>query len=173
MTYTSTSDGVLTTRPLTTAGMVLGIGMGGFIDGIVFHQILQFHNMLSARIPTDTLVGAKTNMVWDGLFHVMVWLATAGGIVLLWRAVKRSDVLLSGQALFGSILLGFGLFNVVEGVIDHHLLNLHHVYERLGSSVWDYVFLASGLTLILSGWAMIQGTRSKLPVLRDPNKLPD
>ncbi len=155
------SERLLTTKPLTSAGMVLGIGMGGFVDGIVFHQILQFHNMLSSRIPTDTLVGAKTNMVWDGLFHALVWTATAAGIVLLWKAVKRPGVLLSGKALFGSTLLGFGLFNLVEGIIDHHILNLHHVYERLGRSIWDYVFLASGVTLILTGWLMIRDARSE------------
>lgn len=153
-------DRVLTTKPLTTAGIVIGIGMGGFVDGILFHQILQIHNMLSTRISTDTLVGAKTNMVWDGLFHALVWIATAAGIAMLWKAVKRADVLLSGQALFGSTLLGFGLFNFVEGIIDHHILNLHHVYERIGSSIWDYVFLASGVALILTGWLMIRHIRS-------------
>jgi uncharacterized membrane protein len=146
-----------TTRPLTTAGIAIGIGMGGFIDGILFHQILQIHNMLSARIPTDTLVGAKINMVWDGLFHVVVWSATAVGIVLLWRAVKRPGTVLSGRALFGSTLLGFGLFNAVEGLVNHHILNLHHVYERAGQSIWDYVFLASGIALMLAGWSMIRG----------------
>lgn len=154
------ADRVLTTKPLTTAGMVIGIGMGGFVDGIVFHQILQLHNMLSAQIPTDTLIGAKINMVWDGLFHAMVWIATASGIVLLWKAVQRPDVRLSGQALFGSILLGFGLFNLVEGIIDHHVLGLHHVYERLGQSIWDYVFLTSGVVLILTGWLLIRDVRS-------------
>ena len=94
-----------TIKPLATAGMAIGIGMGGFVDGILFHQILQIHNMLSARIPTDTLVGAKVNMVWDGVFHAAVWIATAIGIALLWRAVKRPDVLLSGKALFGSMLM--------------------------------------------------------------------
>ena len=153
-------DRVLTTKPLTTAGMVLGIGMGGFVDGIVFHQILQLHNMLSAQIPTDTLIGAKINMVWDGLFHAMVWIATALGIALLWKAVKRPDVLLSSQALFGSTLFGFGLFNLIEGIIDHHILTLHHVYERLGPSVWDYVFLVSGVALMLTGWLMIRDARS-------------
>ena len=43
-------------RPLVTAGILLGIGLGGFVDGIVFHQILQWHNMLSARIPPVDLV---------------------------------------------------------------------------------------------------------------------
>lgn len=90
-----------TIRPLTTAGMAIGIGMGGFVDGILFHQILQIHNILSARVPTDTLVGAKANMVWDGIFHAGVWIATAVGIGLLWRAVTRSDVLLSGRVLLG------------------------------------------------------------------------
>lgn len=146
-----------TTRALTTAGIAIGIGMGGFIDGILFHQILQIHNMLSARIPTDTLVGAKINMLWDGLFHVVVWSATAVGIVLLWRAVERPGTFLSGRALFGSTLLGFGLFNAVEGLVNHHILNLHHVYERAGQSIWDYVFLASGIALMLAGWSMIRG----------------
>ncbi|MBB3691833.1 DUF2243 domain-containing protein [Sphingomonas sp. BK580] len=156
-----TPDRATTTAPLTTAGMVLGIGMGGFVDGILFHQILQLHNMLSARIPTDTLVGAKTNMVWDGLFHALVWITTAGGVVLLWRAVTRADVLLSGRALFGSCLFGFGLFNLVEGVVEHHLLALHHVYERLGESVWDYLFLASGVALMLTGWLMVREVRAR------------
>jgi uncharacterized membrane protein len=161
------SDRSKTIGPLTSAGMVLGIGMGGFIDGIVFHQIFQLHNMLSARISTDTLVGAKTNMVWDGLFHAMVWLATIVGIVLLWKAVTRMDVLLSGRALSGSALLGYGLFNLVEGIVDHHLLQLHHVYERAGISVWDYMFLASGVAFMLTGWLMIRDVR--LQLMRDPH----
>ncbi|GGB56935.1 DUF2243 domain-containing protein [Blastomonas aquatica] len=160
MMATNVIEGAKTTRHLTTAGTVIGIGMGGFFDGIVFHQILQIHNMLSARVPTDTLVGAKVNMVWDGLFHAGVWIATAIGIALLWHAVKRSDVLLSGKALSGSMLLGFGLFNLIEGLINHHILQIHHVYEILGQSAWDYVFLASGVVLILSGWRLIRSAGS-------------
>jgi uncharacterized membrane protein len=57
-----------------------GIGMGGFLDGIAFHQIFQIHNMLSASVPTDTLINIEINMVWDGLFHALTWLMTALGI---------------------------------------------------------------------------------------------
>lgn len=145
-----------TTKPLTAAGTVIGIGMGGFVDGIVLHQIFQVHNMLSARVSTETLVGAKVNMVWDGLFHAFVWLATAAGIAMLWRAAKRPDVILSGRAFVGSLLLGYGLFNLVEGLVDHHLLGLHQVYQRLGVSVWDYLFLTSGIVLIVVGWRLIR-----------------
>ena len=145
--------------PLTTAGTFIGIGMGGFFDGIMLHQIFQAHAMLSAKIPTNTMENMQTNMTADGVFHMVTWLATAIGIVLLWRAVTRRGTILSGRALFGSALFGWGLFNLVEGVIDHHLLDLHHVVERLGVSIWDWLFLASGVLLIVIGWAMMRNPR--------------
>jgi uncharacterized membrane protein len=135
------------------AGLAIGIGMGGFVDGIVFHQIFQLHNMLSARITPTDIIAVKVNMVWDGIFHAAVWCATAIGISLLWRAVKAGAPL-SNKALAGSMWLGWGLFNVVEGVVDHHLLELHHVYEALGRSIFDYAFLAWGAVMIAVGWAM-------------------
>jgi len=145
-----------TARPAIAAAAALGVGLGGFFDGIVFHQILQLHNMLSARIPTDTLVGAKTNMVWDGLFHAVVWLVTLFGVALLWRAAKRGDVAFDNRLLVGGFLIGWGLFNVVEGVIDHHILNVHHVFQRFGQSAWDYGFLAWGAAMILVGWLLVR-----------------
>jgi uncharacterized membrane protein len=30
------------------------------------------------------------------------------------------------------MLLGFGIFNTVEGIIDHHLIGIHHVNETVG-----------------------------------------
>lgn len=139
-------------RPLLSAGLALGMGMGGFVDGILFHQILQFHNMLSGRIPNTDYVGAKVNMVWDGFFHAGVWMLTAIGIALLWRAGRRGDADLSGSLFSGSLLIGWGLFNLVEGVIDHYLLQLHHVYEPAGLSVWDGLFLLWGAGMVAVGW---------------------
>ena len=107
-----------------------GDRMGGFVDGILFHQILQVHNMLSAVRPPITLVNVEINMFWDGLFHAFTWVDDGRGIALLWRAVKRTDAALSTRTFVGSLLLGWGLFNLVEGVIDHHLLGIHHVVER-------------------------------------------
>lgn len=147
--------------PVRAAGVALGIGMGGFFDGIVFHQILQVHNMLSARVPTDTLVGAKVNMVWDGVFHAAVWLITALGIALLWRAARTPDARLSTPVLLGAMLLGWGLFNVVEGVIDHHLLDLHHVVQALGPSHWDVAFLAWGGAMVAGGIALMRASRGR------------
>ena len=130
--------------------------MGGFVDGILFHQILQLHNMLSNRVPRDSLVNEQINMVWDGFFHAFTWIAVAAGIVLLWRAVTRGGVLLSGKALVGAALFGWGLFNLVEGTIDHELLGIHHVYQNGNHLLWDMVFLASGAVLMGVGWWTMQ-----------------
>lgn len=138
-------------RPLHAAGAALGIGMGAFVDGILFHQILQLHNMLSAVRPPNTLVNVEINMFWDGLFHAFSWAMTAVGIALLWRAVKHTNAPLSTRAFVGSLSLGWGLFNLVEGVIDHHLLGIHHVVERPDHLLFDLAFLASGALLIALG----------------------
>ena len=129
--------------------------MGGFFDGIVFHQLLQLHAMLSAKLPKTSMENLQINMFWDGMFHSATWVATLVGLVLLWRAVTKHHVLLSTKCLVGSMLLGWGLFNFVEGVIDHHILHLHHVVESRGVSIFDYAFLASGLILFGVGWFMV------------------
>jgi uncharacterized membrane protein len=146
----------MNSRPLVAAGTMLGIGMGGFVDGILFHQILQLHSMLSARMPQDVLVNVKISMVWDGLFHALTWITTAVGITLLWQAGKRSDCPWSGKILWGSLLSGWGVFNLVEGILDHHMLGIHHVVERLGISVYDYLFLASGIIFLITGAILIR-----------------
>jgi uncharacterized membrane protein len=143
-------------RPLIAAGNLIGIGMGGFFDGILFHQILQIHSMLSARLPRDSLVNVEINMFWDGLFHAFTWIATAVGVGLLWRAGRRLDVPWSGRTFIGSLSLGWGVFNLVEGVIDHYILEVHHVLERAGRSLWDMAFLGSGILLILVGLVIIR-----------------
>ena len=146
----------MNSRRLVAAGTVLGIGLGGFIDGIVAHQLLQIHNMLSNRIPVDSLVNAEINMFWDGLFHSLTWLATVYGVYLLWRVGAERESNWSGKILFGSALFGWGLFNFVEGVIDHYLLQIHFVVQRLGQSAYDVAFVASGVAFMLIGRVLIR-----------------
>ncbi|WP_439629112.1 DUF2243 domain-containing protein [Gemmata sp.] len=157
-------------RPVVVAGTLLGIGMGGFVDGIVFHQILQVHHMLTARYPkvgvdpATAVVNLEINMFWDGVFHAVTWCTTAGGLALLWRAAQDRTVPLSTRAFVGSLFLGWGLFNLVEGVIDHHVLHLHHVTETEGHLVWDAAFLASGVAFAVGGWLAVRsGVRGASP----------
>jgi uncharacterized membrane protein len=138
-------------KRLGRAGIALGIGLGAFLDGIVLHQIAQLHSMLSAKIPLDSMEDMRTNMTADGLFHAAAWLVTLGGIVLLFHAGRQREVAWSGRVLVGSMIAGWGIFNVVEGIINHHLLHLHHVVERLGESFWDWLFLGLSVVLIVLG----------------------
>ena len=143
-------------KPLIAAGTLLGIGMGGFVDGILFHQILQIHSMLSAKYPQTSVENIELSMVWDGLFHAFTWATVVVAVGLLLHAAKQKEVPLSGLTFFGANLMGWGIFNLVEGIIDHHLLGIHHVVERLGLSMYDYLFLLSGVIFIVTGSLFIR-----------------
>ncbi|MEH2067405.1 MAG: DUF2243 domain-containing protein [Nostoc sp.] len=142
--------------PLIIAGVVLGLGLGGFVDGIVLHQLLQWHHMLSNIRPLTNVANEDLNMVWDGLFHAFDWVVTVVGIILLWRAGGRDDVPWSSQTFIGSILIGAGLFDLVEGVIDHQILGIHHVKPGPNQLAWDIGFLVFGALLAVIGWIMIK-----------------
>lgn len=135
-------------------GVVLGLGMGGFIDGIVLHQIAQWHNMGSAVVSPHTLDGMRQNMVWDGEFHLAAWVLTLIGIVMLWKDRSASAPTL--RVLIGQLILGWGAFNLIEGAIDHHLLGIHHVRDMpVHVPLYDWLFLGiAGVGFILVGVAL-------------------
>jgi uncharacterized membrane protein len=147
---------------LMSAGILLGVGLGGFLDGIVLHQILQWHNMLSSRVPPADLVAMKYNMVWDGLFHAFTWIATALGVGALWRGGLRRDVPGATPIFVGAMWLGWGLFNLVEGIIDHQALGVHHVHPGADQLAWDVGFLIFGGALAMAGLTLVVAGRRKL-----------
>ncbi len=145
----------INSRPLIIAGILLGLGQGGFFDGIVFHQLLQWHHMFSNIESTQTIAGLELNTIGDGLFHVFDWLMTIAGIIALWLAVKRDDVTLSTSTLIGSFAIGAGLFNVVEGILSHHILQIHHVKPGSYQLLWDLAFIGVGILAIAIGWLIL------------------
>jgi uncharacterized membrane protein len=151
--------------PLTTAAMVLGIGLGGFADGILLHQVLQWHEMLSNKVPVTDLMGKSVNMFWDGVFHFFCLVVVLIGVILSWKLLRRPDTNRSGKLLAGGMLCGWGLFNVVEGIIDHHLLRLHNVREATSDpELWNFGFLAFSLVLLVTGALLVRkGTRAAYP----------
>jgi uncharacterized membrane protein len=134
----------------------LGIGLGGFLDGIVLHQILQWHHMLSSEgsYPATTVAGLETNTLWDGLFHLATWIAVAVGLCILSRRTKDWLWAISSRAFIGWMLVGWGSFNLVEGVVDHHVLGIHHVRTGDNETMWDLAFLAVGALLLIGGWLL-------------------
>lgn len=151
--------------PLTATSGILGIGLGGFIDGIVFHQILQWHEMLSNKIPTTDFVGKSVNMFWDGIFHGVCLIVVLIGIVQLWRLLKTPSLNTSGYLLLGGMLGGWGIFNIVEGVLNHQILKLHNVQEQaLAHNIANLTFLGLSVVLIVVGYfAVVRGRRQIHP----------
>jgi len=138
-------------------GILLGIGLGGFVDGIVLHQILQWHHLLSSESehPKTTVAGLQDNTLADGLFHAATWVAVVIGLWILWRRTTDWCWAISGTAFLGWILVGWGLFNLVEGIINHEILGIHHVREGAGhQTAYDLGFLAFGAMLVFGGWLL-------------------
>ena len=149
-------------RSVRWAGVLLGIGLGGFFDGIVLHQILQWHHMLTSHgdYPATTVAGLEVNTLWDGLFHATTYIAVVVGLGLLWRAARLPHAPWSTRLLLGLLLMGWGTFNVVEGTINHHILRIHHVNETVSRDLWkwwDIGFLIWGAVMLISGWRLARG----------------
>jgi uncharacterized membrane protein len=136
----------------------MGLGLGGFVDGIVLHQLLQWHHLLTGDNggePSTTVAGLEANTLADGFFHLATWLLVVTAMLLTVRAWQRRELAPPWRGHFGMLLAGWGAFNVVEGVIDHQILGIHHVRDDLGAPLgWDLGFLAFGVLLIVGGLAL-------------------
>lgn len=144
---------------LVAAALVLGVALGGFVDGIVFHQILQWHHMLSnTQYVSTSLRNLDINTFADGLFHLTTWILVVVGLAMLWRQGRRHPGDWPVGVLIGGLLAGWGIFNLVEGIVDHQVLGIHHVREgSLGYELaWDLGFLAFGAILVFVGWTIIR-----------------
>jgi uncharacterized membrane protein len=144
--------------PIELPGIILGVGVGGFFDGIFLHQVFQWHHMFSSVYPVDTVSGLKMNTLGDGLFHTVTWLAVLVGLGILYHRVTEARREVWGsRVLWGWILVGWGIFNLVEGIIDHEVLGVHHVRYGPYMLWWDMGFLAFGVVLVIGGWIIQHG----------------
>ena len=153
------------------AGILFGLGLGGFFDGIVLHQILQWHHMLtSAGYPATSVGNLEINTLWDGIFHASTYVFVVLGLILLWRTAHRVHLWWSGRLLIGTLLMGFGIFNLAEGIVDHQILGLHHVNETVPASqwlYWDIGFLIWGALMLIGGWALYKSGKQQTPGAAD------
>lgn len=158
--------------PRTRWGMNIGFALGGFFDGILLHQILQWHHLLSLVPGIDSL---RAQVLWDGYFHALMYVIAAAGLWGLWRNRSVGASALSGPSLLGAILVGFGLWHVVDSLLSHWLLGIHRIrVDSPDPLLWDLVwFAAFGLVPLLFGWLMLRRAalradglnRSTLPLI--------
>ncbi|MFF5106204.1 DUF2243 domain-containing protein [Streptomyces sp. NPDC000134] len=156
-------------RSIMAPGIVLGVGIGGFVDGILLHQLLRWHHMLTStdddRIGVkyydpDTVSGLEMNTVWDGVFHAVCWVAVVAGLGLLYsRVTEHRRAVWGSRVLWGWVLVGWGVFNLVEGLLDHQILGIHHVRGGAHQAWWDAGFLVLGLVFVGVGYLVQRGGR--------------
>jgi uncharacterized membrane protein len=149
----------------------MGVGFGGFVDGIVLHQLLQWHHMLSHEESMGTVAGLELNTVADGFFHAATWIFVLAGSILMLRSWRQGRMSPNLPFHCGLLLAGWGLFNLVEGLVDHHVLEVHHVRDDLGGPLsWDLGFLGLGLLLLLGGWLIYRKGVADLQRRRDADR---
>jgi Predicted membrane protein len=76
----------------------------------------------------------------------------------VWSALGRG-VAIAGRQLAGMMLTGWGAFNLVEGLVDHQVLTIHHVNPE-NVVLWDVAFLALGAGLVVGGMALARSGRA-------------
>jgi len=132
--------------------VVIGIGFGMFTDGIVFHQVIQWHRLISSTAYVDdTVAGLDAANLADGLFHLAALIITVVGVALLWRAQELSDRRRPWGELVGGVLVGAGGFNIFDGLVNHLLLDLHHLHEGTYELTSDLVYIAVSAGLVALG----------------------
>jgi uncharacterized membrane protein len=137
--------------------LVLGIALGGFFDGILLHQVLQWHHLLSL-VPGEAFQDLGTQILADGLFHVLMYLVTAAGLWMLWRSRERLREPGAARAVAGGLLLGFGLWNVIDVGFFHWILGIHRIRIDVSNPMaYDLGWLfAFGISALLAGWYVLR-----------------
>lgn len=137
-------------RPASAAG-VLGFALGGFFDGIMLHQVLQWHHFLSL-VPGEALRDIRVQILADGMFHVAVYAIATLGLWLLWRA-RGSLNAAGGRRLLSAVLLGVGAWQIVDVAGFHWVAGIHRIRTDVPNPLlWDLGWLAVvGLPPLLAG----------------------
>ncbi len=150
----------------TASAILIGIGLAGLIDIIIFHAILQWHHTSSHLIIPNTIESLQMNLLHDGLFLSFSLIITIAGVILLWHASRsnnKNSMLSNKRSFVGLALIGFGGFNAIEGIINHHILEMHHVIDVANPLVFDLTFLVvGGLAFLAAGGLLLRSGKAQL-----------
>lgn len=133
------------------AGFLIGVALAGFLGGILLHQILQWHSLLSS-LDGQVYQDLRFRMLTDGIFHAAMYGIVLVGLWLLWRARHQLAAAGSGRRFASTLFIGFGVWHLTDALLNHWILGLHHIKE--GSPnwlVWDLTFFVLGVVCICVG----------------------
>ncbi len=134
------------------AGLLMGVGLAAFVDEVVFHQLLHWHHFYDR----STL---EVGLVSDGLLHAGGWIATVAGLFLFADLQRRRAT--SRARVVGGVLLGWGAFQVYDGVVHHKVLDLHQIRYGVELLPYDLAWNGAGLLGVLAGAAVLARARRR------------
>lgn len=131
---------------------LLGFAIGGFFDGILLHQILQWHHLLSG-LQLNAFADLRVQILADGIFHAAMYFIGAAGLWLLWRTRRDIGSKNADRTIIASALIGFGTWHIVDAILSHWLAGLHRIkMDAENPIVWDLVwFFIFGLAFVAAG----------------------
>lgn len=137
-------------RRIRLSALLLGVALGGFFDGVVLHQILQWHHLLSLVDGVDSL---RAQILWDGYFHAAMYVLAAVALAGLWLSRDRADSP-SPASLGGQLLAGFGVWHVLDAILSHWILGIHRIrLDAANPLAWDVGWLVVfGLLPLATAW---------------------
>lgn len=137
-------------RPILKAGAFLGSGIGGILESIILQDLLHIHQLPEHAGPLT--------YAWNGTFRLLLWLDLIFGLFLARKAIRNHYVPKEDRCLLGSFILGWGLFQLIEGIINHYLLNIHHIRN---DSYSDNIYLLLGIILTFFGKKLISSGKRR------------
>lgn len=132
---------------------LLGFALGGFFDGILLHQILQWHHLLSGIAPNAEL---RFLLLWDGIFHGLMYVIAVAGLWLMMRSRREFAVSGADSLFMGNALIGFGAWHLIDAVLAHWIFGLHHVRMDVENVLfWDLLwFFLFGVAFVAAGFVI-------------------
>ena len=146
--HTGETTSSATRRALIAAGIV-GFGFSGLIDVLLLHLVLQWHHLLSGLYSQTTMSGLRINILADGLFSIAMVVIMGIGGGLLWKSERRTANPLPVRPLAGALLVGLGVFDLYDALVDHILLGLHQPLSQGGT--YNLHWIAISLLFIGAG----------------------
>jgi uncharacterized membrane protein len=128
------------------SGVLLGVGIAGFVDETVFHQLLHWHHFYDKSTPAVGLVS-------DGIFHAGSWFATVAALFLLADLHRRASF--RAAPWWGGLLLGAGGFQLYDGTIQHKLLKLHQIRYHVDVAPYDWTWNVIALLFLVAGAVLL------------------
>ena len=149
---------------LNLAAGILGVALGGFIDGILLHQVLQWHHLLSL-VEGEAFRDVRVQIFADGVFHVLMYVIAIIGLWLLWRARSAITGRSADMRIVACSLLGFGTWQVVDVVVFHWIMGIHRIRVDVPNPLfWDIAWLVIfAVPSLAGGWWLMSKARRDGP----------